>query len=53
MAEKYISYTLHRQIGDWKAELFYIDNYALALPERTPGPPQKRNEWYACVENVD
>ena len=53
MAEKYIQYTLHHQIGDWKAEWFYIDNHALALPERTPGPPQKRNEWYARAENVD
>ena len=53
MAEKYIPYTLHHQIGDWKAEWFYIDNHALALPERTPGPPQKRNEWYARAENVD
>ena len=52
-AEKYIPYTLHHQIGDWKAEWFYIDNHALALPERTPGPPQKRNEWYARAENVD
>jgi len=53
MAEKYIQYTLHHQIGDWKAEWFYIDNHAPALPERTPGPPQKRNEWYARAENVD
>ena len=53
MAEKYISYTLCCQIGDWKAELFYIDNHALALPERTSGPPQKHNEWYARAENVD
>ena len=53
MAEKYISYTLCCQIGDWKAELFYIDNHALALPERTSGPPQKHNEWYARAENGD
>jgi len=35
--------------GEW----FYIDNHAPALPERTPRPPQKRNEWYAHAENVD
>ena len=40
MAEKYIPYTLHRQIGDWKAEWFYIDNCAPTIPERTPGPPK-------------
>ena len=33
--------------------MFYIDNHALALPERTSGPPQKHNEWYARAENVD
>ena len=44
MAEKYILYTLRRQIGDWKAEWFYIENHAPALPERTPGSPQKCNE---------
>ena len=53
MADKYIPYTLHRQIGDWKAEWFYIDNHAPALPERTSGPPRQRNEWYARAENVD
>ena len=40
MADKYIPYTLCRQIGDWKAEWFYIDNHAPALPERAPGPPK-------------
>ena len=53
IAEKYIPYTLRRQIGDWKAEWFYIDNHASGLPERTPGPLQKRNKWYARAENVD
>jgi len=53
MADKYIPYTLRRQIGDWKAEWFYIDNHAPALPERTPRPPKQRNEWYAHAENVD
>ena len=41
MADKYIPYTLRRQIGDWKAEWFYIDNHAPALPERTPRPPKQ------------
>ena len=53
MAEKYIPYTLRRQIRDWKAEWFYINNHAPGLPERTPGPPQKRKEWYARAENDD
>ena len=44
---------MRRQIGDWKAEWFYIDNHAPALPERTPGPPKQRNEWYAHAENLD
>ena len=44
MAEKYIPYTLRRQIGDWKAEWFYIDNHAPALPERTPGPLKQHHE---------
>ena len=30
MAEKYILYSLRRQIGDWKVEWFYIDNHAPA-----------------------
>ena len=30
-AEKYIPYTLRRQIGDWKVERFYVDNHAPAL----------------------
>ena len=46
MAERYIPYALRRQIGDWKAEWFYIDNHAPGISERTPGPPQKHNEWY-------
>ena len=41
MAEKYIPYTLRRQIWDWKAEWFYIDNHAPVLPEKTPGPPDE------------
>ena len=53
MAEKYIPYTLRLQIGYCKAQWFYIDNHAPALPKRTPGPLQKRNEWYARAENVD
>ena len=35
---KYIPYTPRRQIGDWRAEWFYIDNHAPAIPERCPGP---------------
>ena len=53
MAEKYIPYSLRRQIGDWKAEWFYIDNHAPALPERTPGPPKPRHEWYVSASNAD
>ena len=53
MVEKYIPYSLRRQIGDWKAEWFYINKHAPALPERTPRPPQKHKEWYAHAENVD
>ena len=53
MVDKYIPYTLCRQIGDRKAEWFYIDNHAPALPERTPRPPKQRNEWYAHAKNVD
>ena len=44
---------MRRQTGDWKAEWFYIDNHAPALPERTPGPPKQHNEWYAHAENLD
>ena len=53
MAEKYIPYSLHRQIGDWKAEWFYIDNHAPALPEITPGPPKPRHVWCVPAGNVD
>jgi len=53
MAEKYIPYSLCRQIGDWKAELFYIDNHAPALPERTPGPPKQHHEWCVPAGNAD
>ena len=48
-----IPYSLHRQIGDWKAEWFYIDNHAPALLERTPGPPKQRHEWCVPTGNVD
>ena len=44
MAEKYIPYSLRRQIGDWKAEWFYIHNHAPALPERALGPPKPYHE---------
>ena len=53
MAEKYIPYTLRRQIGDWKAEWFYIDNHAPTLPERTPGPPKQRHKWCMPAGNAD
>ena len=53
MAEKYIPYSLRRQIGDWKAEWFYIDNHAPALPERTPRPPKPRHEWCVSAGNAD
>ena len=45
MVGKYIPYTPHRQIGDWKAEWFYIDNHEPALPDRVPGPPKQCHEW--------
>ena len=51
MAEKYIPYSLCRQIGDWKAEWF--DTHAPALPERTPGPPKSRHEWCVPADNAD
>ena len=53
MAEKYIPYSLRCQIGDWKAEWFYIDNHAPALPERTLGPPKQRHEWCVPAGNAD
>ena len=53
MAEKYITYSLRRQIGDWKAEWFHIDNHAPALPEMTPGPPKQRHEWCVPAGNAD
>ena len=53
MVEKYIPYSLRRQIGDWKAEWFYIDSHAPALPERTPGPPRPRHEWCVPTGNAN
>jgi hypothetical protein len=53
MAEKYIPYSLRRQIGDWKAERFYINNHAPALPERTLLPPTLRHEWRVPAGNAD
>ena len=53
MAEKYIPYSLRRQIGDWKVEWFYIDNHALALLERASGPPTARHEWCVPAGNAD
>ena len=53
MAEKYIPYTLCRQIVDWKTEWFYIDNHALILPERTPGPLKQHHEWCVPAGNAD
>ena len=53
MAEKYIPYSLRRQIGDWKVEWLYIDNHAPALAERTPGPPKQRHEWCVPAGNAD
>ena len=53
MVEKYIPYSLRRQIGDWKAEWFYIDNHAPALPERTPEPPKQHHEWCVRTGNAD
>ena len=53
MVEKYISYSLCRQIGDWKSEWFYIDNHAPGLPERTPGSPKQRHEWCVPAGNAN
>jgi len=43
---RYISYTSHGQIGDWKAKWFYIDNHAPVLPNRVPGLPKRCHEWF-------
>ena len=43
---KYIPYTPRRQIGDWRAEWFYIYNHSPTLPERVPGSPQVCSEWF-------
>jgi hypothetical protein len=51
MANKYVPYTPRRQIGDWKAEWFYVDNHAPSIPKRLPGPPQQCAEWYAHGQN--
>ena len=53
MAEKYIQYTPHHQIRDWRAEWFYIDNHAPAFPERIPGHPQVCGEWFAHGQNEE
>ena len=53
MEEKYIPYSPRRQIGDWKAEWFYINNHAPALPKRTPGSPKPRHEWCVPAGNAD
>ena len=46
MAGRYISYTPRRQIGDWSAEWFYIDNHSPSLPDRVPGLPNHCHEWF-------
>jgi len=46
MAGRYIPYTPRRQIGDWRAEWFYIDNHAPSLPDRIPSPPKHCHEWF-------
>jgi len=53
MADKYIPYTPRGQIGDWRAEWFYIDNHAPAIPKRVPGPPQQCSEWFAHGQNKE
>jgi hypothetical protein len=46
MARKYIPYTPRHQIGDLRAEWFYIDNHASSLPDRVLGPPKRCHEWF-------
>ena len=33
-------------VSDWRAEWFYIDNHAPALPDRVPGLPKRCHEWF-------
>ena len=40
------TYTPRCQIGGWKAEWFYIDNHAPALPNRVLRPPKRCQEWF-------
>ena len=51
--EKYIQYTPHSKIGDWRAEWFYVENHAPSLPERVPGPPQMCNKWFVKGANAE
>ena len=46
MAGKYIPYTPRRQICDWRASWFYIDNHAPSLLDRVLGPPKHCHEWF-------
>ena len=52
MGEKYILYKTYNKIVDWKAYWFYVENHALALPDRVPGP-QYHNEWHFGGENAE
>jgi hypothetical protein len=51
--EKYIHYTPHSKIGDWRAEWFYVENHAPSLLERVPGPPQMCNKWFVKGANAE
>ena len=51
--DRYIHYIPCNNIGDWKAEWFYIDNHAPPLPDRAAGAPQTRDEWFANGQNAE
>ena len=50
MRERYIQYTPHIKIRERRAEWFYVENHSPALPDRVPGPPQMRSEWFTGGE---
>jgi hypothetical protein len=51
--DRYLSYKFPSNISRWKNHLFYIENHAPQLPEKSGKPPVVRPEWNTELPKVD
>ena len=52
VVDSYIQYE-PQKIENWRAEWFYVENHAHALPEWVLGPPKMTRDWFSSGQNKE